>query len=196
MVHQVDILTESVNNCLIAIGSNQPFEYIQSFELVKKAINYLGDRKLRITGTSRFYRTPAFPKESGPDFINAVVSAQTELGPEEVIAVLHDVERALGRDRRKRWAPRTLDLDLIDFAGVVLPDHETYRSWAGASPEVQQSKAPEQLILPHPRLQDRGFVLLPLRDVAPGWTHPVTGETVEALIARLDEKDLGEMQPL
>jgi 2-amino-4-hydroxy-6-hydroxymethyldihydropteridine diphosphokinase len=167
MVHQANILTDSTNKCLIALGSNQPFEYIHSFELIKKAINYLADRKLRITGTSRFYQTPAFPKESGPDFVNAVVSADTKLCPEELIAVLHDVERALGRDRRKRWAPRTLDLDLIDFSGIVLPDLETYRRWADASSEVQQSEAPEQLILPHPRLQDRGFVLLPLRDVAP-----------------------------
>ena len=196
MVHQDNILADSVNKCLIAIGSNQPFEYMHSFELVQRAINYLGDRKLRITGTSRFYQTPAFPRESGPDFINAVVSADANLRPEEVIAVLHDVERALGRDRRKRWAPRTLDLDLIDFSGIILPDPETYQRWVDAPPEVQQSEAPEQLILPHPRLQDRGFVLLPLRDVAPDWTHPVTGETVDALIAGLDQKDIAEMQPL
>ena len=196
MVHQGNILTESMNKCLIALGSNQTFEYIQPFELIEEAINYLGDRKLRITCTSRLYQTPAFPRESGPDFINAVVSADTKLRPEEVIAVLHDVERALGRDRRKRWAPRTLDLDLIDCSGVVLPDLETYQRWVDAAPEVQQSEAPEQLILPHPRLQDRGFVLLPLRDVAPDWTHPVTGETVDALISRLDEKDIAEMKPL
>lgn len=196
MVHQANILADSMNKCFIALGSNQPFEYIHSFELIERAINYLNDKKLRITGTSRFYRTPAFPKDSGPDFINAVVSAETELGPEEVIAVLHDIERELGRDRRKRWAPRTIDLDLIDCAGVILPDLETYRGWVGASPEVQQSEAPEQLILPHPRLQDRGFVLLPLRDVAPDWTHPVTGETVDDLIAGLDEKDIAEMEPL
>ena len=79
MVHQANILTDSSNKCLIALGSNQPFEYIHSFELIKKAINYLADRKLRITGTSRFYQTPAFPKESGPDFVNAVVSADTKL---------------------------------------------------------------------------------------------------------------------
>lgn len=181
---------------MIAIGSNQPFECIQSFELVQLAIKRLTDRNLRIIGTSPFYRTPAFPKDSGPDFINAVVAAETELSPDAVISALHDVEKSLGRDRKSRWAPRTLDLDLIDYAGLVLPDPETYRAWAEAPPEVQRSKAPEELILPHPRLQDRGFVLLPLRDVAPDWTHPVTGETVDALIARLDEKDIGEMKPL
>lgn len=166
------------------------------FELVKKAINELADRNLRITATSRFYRTPAFPKESGPDFINAVVAAQTDRSPQELISVLHEVEKSLGRDRRSRWAPRTLDLDLIDCGGAVLPDPETYRKWLEASSEIQRSEAPEELILPHPRLQDRGFVLLPLRDVAPDWTHPVTGESVAVLIARLDEKDLAEMQPL
>lgn len=196
MVHQVNILSDFENECLIAIGSNQPFEYIQPFELVQEAIKRLTDRKLRITAVSRFYQTPAFPKDSGPDFINAVVAADTNLTAEEVISVLHEVEKTLGRDRESRWAPRTLDLDLIDYAGAVLPDLATYRTWAGATPEVQQSKAPEQLILPHPRLQDRGFVLLPLRDVAPDWIHPVTGESVDALIARLDEKDIGEMKPL
>lgn len=196
MVHQVNILTHSINKCLIAIGSNQPFEYIQSFELIQLAIKCLTDRRLRITDTSSFYRTPAFPRESGPDFINAVVAADTKLRPDEVISVLHEVERSLGRDRKSRWAPRTLDLDLIDYAGIVLPDLATYRSWADAPPEVQRSKAPEELILPHPRIQDRGFVLLPLRDVAPDWTHPVTGETVDDLIARLDAADIAEMTRL
>lgn len=196
MVHQADILTDLSKSCFIAIGSNQPFEYIQSSELIEKAMNYLGDRNLRITGTSRFFRTPAFPKDSGPDFINAVVAAETGLAAPEVLSALHAVERMLGRDRRKRWAPRTLDLDLIDYDGQVLPDLPTYRAWAEAAAEVQRSQAPEQLILPHPRLQDRGFVLLPLRDVAPDWTHPVTGDDVDALIARLDPKDLAEMTPL
>lgn len=178
------------------MGSNQPFEYIQPLELIENAINYLADRNLRITRTSMFYRTPAFPKDSGPDFVNAVIAADTDLTPKELMATLHEVERALGRDRKKRWAPRTLDLDLIDYAGLVLPDLPTYRNWAEASSEVQQSKAPEQLILPHPRLQDRGFVLLPMRDVAPDWTHPVTGATVDAMIAGLDEIDVSEIRAI
>jgi len=196
LVHQEDILTGLTKNCLIAIGSNQPFEYIQPFELVEQAIKCLSDEKLRITGVSRLYRTPAYPKDSGPDFINAAVAADTELEARQVIDALHRIEATLGRDRRKRWAPRTLDLDLIDCGGAVLPDEETWRSWAEAGQERQRTAAPEQLILPHPRLQDRGFVLLPLRDVAPGWTHPVTGASVAEMIAALDPADLSEMRPL
>ncbi|MBM3525214.1 MAG: 2-amino-4-hydroxy-6-hydroxymethyldihydropteridine diphosphokinase, partial [Alphaproteobacteria bacterium] len=102
---------------------------------------------------------------SDPSFVNGVVRLGTSLPPHALLLKLHEVELALGRVRGRRNAPRAIDLDLIDHDGAVI--------------------AEEGLVLPHPRLATRAFVLLPLADVAPDWRHPVTGQAVSALIERL-----------
>ena len=93
------------------------------------------------------------------------------MDPAELLACLHDVEGQFSRIRKARNAPRTLDLDIVDFNGLV----------------ADGSNGP---ILPHPRAHQRAFVLLPLREISPGWSHPATGETIELLIARLPPGDV------
>ena len=93
-------------------------------------------------------------------------------GPEAVLARLHATEDAFARRRRARWGPRTLDLDLIAMGDTVLPDAATQARWRALDAAAQRSLAPDRLILPHPRMQERAFVLVPLADVAPGWRHP------------------------
>ena len=132
---------------------------------------------------SRFYRSPAVPSGSGPNFANAVARAATVLPPREFLDALHAVETEFGRRRERRWGPRVLDLDLLDYGEMVLPDAGTYRYWRDLSLEQQSSLAPAELVLPHPRIQDRAFVLLPLLDVDPGWRHPVTGQTVQRMLS-------------
>ena len=97
-----------------------------------------------------------------------MMSVETSLAPNALLARLHAVEAEFGRVRRQVNAPRTLDLDIVDYAGLV--------SAPGDSP-----------ILPHPRLADRAFVLLPLAEIAPGWRHPATGVSITELIAALSE---------
>lgn len=92
-----------------------------------------------------------------------VVEVDTDLAPQPLLALLHDVEAIFGRVRRERWEARVLDLDLIDYRG-------------------RQSLTGESPILPHPRLQERLFVLLPLQEIAPDWRHPVTGMDLPTLL--------------
>ena len=136
------------------------------------------------------------PPGSGPDFVNGVILAETTLSASELLAVSHDVEAALGRTRRQRWEARIIDLDLIDYDGQVLPDHETWITWANLPAKDQQTVAPDGLILPHPRVQDRAFVLVPLATAVPDWTHPVTGQPVSAMIKALDAGDVAVVTPL
>lgn len=91
---------------------------------------------------------------------------------------------------------RTLDIDLVALGDSVLPDADTQDAWRSMPPEVQARSAPDRLILPHPRLQDRAFVLVPLADVAPDWVHPRTGQTVAQMLAALPAADVAEVKPL
>ncbi|WP_328800940.1 2-amino-4-hydroxy-6-hydroxymethyldihydropteridine diphosphokinase [Pseudoroseicyclus tamaricis] len=147
---------------------------------------------------SRIYRSPAFPPGSGPDYANAVLSVAWEAPPEEILAQLHEIEAAHGRERQARWAARTLDLDLIAAGpggGEVRPDRETWAQWQGLPLERQRVEAPQELILPHPRLADRAFVLVPMAEVAPGWRHPVTGRSVEEMLAALPPGEVAALSP-
>lgn len=91
---------------------------------------------------------------------------------------------------------RTLDIDLLAMGDSVLPDAETQDRWRLLPMEQQVRATPDRLILPHPRLQDRAFVLVPLADVAPDWVHPRTGQSVRAMLAALPTEDRDAVKPL
>ena len=145
---------------------------------------------------SRLFKTPAFPPGIGPDFINAAMVVRTTLDPEAILSELHAIERMAARERSVRWGPRTLDLDLLGVGRYVLPDLATQERWRELAPEDQRHRWPENLILPHPRLQDRAFVLVPLAEVAPNWVHPVTGLTVMQMRDALPPSEVASIVPL
>ncbi len=145
---------------------------------------------LTLGSISRIYRTPAYPAGSGPDYANACAALHSALPAEELLEVLHRIEAELGRRRDgSRWGARGIDIDLLAMGDQVLPDPATQAEWRWLSAERQQVLAPDRLILPHPRLQDRAFVLVPLADIAPLWQHPTTGQTVAEMLAALPVSD-------
>lgn len=181
---------------LISLGSNAPGVHDAPTSAVlfgRLRLNVVfGDTAI----CSRLFATPAFPPGIGPDFINAVVALRTTLHPEAILAELHAIERMAARERTVRWGPRTLDLDLLGVGGQILPDKATHRLWRDMAPQEQRSRWPDGLILPHPRLQDRAFVLVPLADVAPDWVHPVTGLTVVQMRDVLPPEELASIIPV
>ena len=156
---------------LIALGGNLNSPAGAPARTLDASLAALAKTGVNIQAISPYYVTPAWPDPSEPPYINAVARVTTVLTPVELLALLHATETAFGRVRSIRNAPRTLDLDLLDYDGRI-----------EAGPPA----------LPHPRLAERGFVLVPLADVAPNWTHPATGQSIQALLNALppDERTL------
>jgi 2-amino-4-hydroxy-6-hydroxymethyldihydropteridine diphosphokinase len=147
---------------LIALGANLPSAAGTPKDTLRAALASLGVRGITVERRSGFYQSEAWPNPSDPPFVNAVASVRTSMPPADLLRVLHDVEAEFGRKPGPRNAPRTLDLDLIDYDGRV----------GHGEPE-----------LPHPRMDTRAFVLVPLHEIVPEWRHPVSRRTVAELIA-------------
>ena len=141
---------------LIGLGGNLPSPRhgapVQTCEAALERLGELGIRTLRRSG---WYRSAPVPPSGQPWFVNGVTEVETGLSPAELLARLHQVEVEFGRIRRARNEARILDLDLLDYHGRV-------------------SGPGEQPILPHPRLAERAFVILPLAELAPDWRHPTS----------------------
>jgi 2-amino-4-hydroxy-6-hydroxymethyldihydropteridine diphosphokinase len=147
---------------LIALGANLGKPQ-QTLAWARGRIAELGE----ITAVSALYRTaPVGGPPGQPDYLNAALGLQTEREPMDLLAELLRIEREAGRERRERWGPRVLDLDLLAYGSRV-------------------SDLPG-LSLPHPRLMERAFVLAPLADIAPDWLHPVTGVAVRDALTRTE----------
>ncbi len=184
------------NQVLIALGGNLKGQKDSPLGQIEAAIELIIEAGLDVSQRSRMYRTPSFPLGSGPEFVNAALECVSDLPPAEIMARLHKVEAWAGRTRRQRWEPRVLDLDLLAVGEWVLPDETRFRHWANLTLDDQMKAAPSELIVPHPRLHERAFVLVPLMDIAPDWRHPVLGRTVAQMHAAIDPADLDAIHPL
>ena len=151
----------------LGLGSNLPGpRHAAPREVCEAAVALLDKEGLTLRRRSSWYASAPVPPSDQPWFVNGVAAFETALEPAALLARLHGVEAEFGRRRGLRNAARTLDLDLLDHGGRV--------SRPGALPE-----------LPHPRLAERAFVLLPLAELAPAWRHPASGRPITALLAAL-----------
>jgi 2-amino-4-hydroxy-6-hydroxymethyldihydropteridine diphosphokinase len=181
---------------LIALGSNLISQSGDRTETLASARTMLAQNAGRIRRVSRFYSTPCFPAGAGPDYVNACIALEADADPDQLIKNLHEIECLHGREREQRWGSRTLDLDLIAAGNAVLPDEATHETWRNLPLERQMQEAPDQLILPHPRMHERAFVLIPLMDIAPHWMHPILRQTVTKLSSNLSQEEIGDILPL
>ena len=158
----------------IALGANLPSSAGKPEETLRRVLALLPSRGITVEATSPFYRSPAWPNPADPAYVNAVARVRTTLTPGDLMRALLQIETEFGRRRSQKNAPRTIDLDIVDYAGLV-------------------TDAPH-LMLPHPALQERAFVLKPLADVAPDWRHPVTGQRVSELLKIVGEGGLETLE--
>lgn len=147
-----------MNKVYLLLGSNQQ-QPLQQLQLAKKNIS----KKLGIISRqSAVYKTAAWGNTKQPDFLNQVLVATTKFSASETIDILLEIEKTMGRIRTKKNAPRIIDIDILFF-----------------NKEIINSK---KLQVPHPRLQLRNFVLIPLNELSPNFKHPVLHKTINQLL--------------
>ena len=147
---------------LIALGANLPSPtHGVPRDTLAAALTAIEDEDIGVAAVSNWYATAPVPASDQPHFVNIVAALATDLAPGPLLAVLHRIEESFGRARGEPNAARVLDIDLLDYDAIISAD------WP---------------VLPHPRMNQRAFVLVPLADVSPDWRHPMTGQPVGELI--------------
>jgi len=157
---------------VVALGGNRAGPWGNPRQTVERALAELDRGPVRLVKASRLLVTAPFGKLNQAPFVNAAAIIASHLPPAALLHRLHAIEHQAGRRRAMRWGPRTLDLDLIDYHGLVTGPHARPR-------------------LPHPGIAQRIFVLKPLAEIAPGWRHPVSRAGVMPLLRRLDPHGQG-----
>lgn len=156
---------------LIGLGSNlSGTDHDSPRAVLDAALAEMAACGIKICRLSRFYNSAPVPKSDQPWYVNAVAAIETELAPSGLLKKLHEIEAGLGRKRRIRWESRIVDLDLLAYDDRIISSDE--------------------ITIPHPRLDERAFVLLPIMDIDAQWRHPVSHKTSAELAKQADQADI------
>jgi 2-amino-4-hydroxy-6-hydroxymethyldihydropteridine diphosphokinase len=155
-------MSDQLTRSAIALGSNMG----DSLVILKSTLETLNQVPgIMITAQSSWYKTKAVGPPQ-PDYFNACAILEVEISPQDLLTTLLTIEQKFGRVREERWGPRTLDLDLLLYGDLILNE-----------PNLQ---------IPHPRMYERAFVLVPLAEIAPNWTEPIFGRRIKNLLQEVD----------
>ncbi len=159
----------------LGIGSNLHSSFGNRLENINQSISLLKQRKIEVIKKSSFYESFSYPNKKNPKFLNIVIEIKTSLKPGDLMTTLLDVEKKLERKRKKKNDPRTCDIDIIDYK----------------SESINLKLENFELIIPHKSLNERDFVLYPLKEICPDWSHPLSKISIDLLIKNLKSKNNG-----
>ena len=171
--------TKNVNSCdfvIVGMGANLASDVGSPLQTLTAALAAMPAAGINIIRRSPWYRSQPLPVSDQDWFVNGVAIVETALTAPALLAALHGIEARFGRRRSVANAARVVDLDLLAYQGLQVRDDPA-------------------LCLPHPRLHERAFVLLPLADIAPEWCHPVSGLSIAAMCAALPGGQIVERMP-
>ena len=157
----------------LGIGSNLGFRKIN----IEKAKSLLLEYNLDFLSVSSYYETPSWPDPKKPKFLNIILKIKCNFNPQELLKICKNIESQLGRKKAKKNAPRTCDLDIIDFNNLV-------------------SKKTDEINLPHKMMHMRNFVLFPLFEIQKNWIHPDKQIDVKTLISLLPDRDIRSIKQI
>ena len=166
-----DILENQAKSIYLAIGSNLG----NRFENIEKAKFKLSQNNIRILRSSSYYESLSWPNPKSPKFLNVVLNVKTDLKPLKLLSKCKEIEIDLGRKKTKKNSPRECDIDIIDYLNKEISG---------------------KIILPHPRMHLRNFVLLPLFEINKNWMHPISKQHIKYLIFSLPNRDIRSIKQI
>ncbi len=155
---------------ILAFGSNLKFNNNSPLENIESAYEHLEKCNIKILKKSHIYQSEAYPNKSDPIFCNSAVSVETNLNPFDLLNKVLEIEKLFGRIRKEKNNPRTLDIDIICYDNLIFTQ--------------------ENLKIPHPYLQKRPFVFLPIKDLDKNWKHPVLLKTIDQISKEFSKDEL------
>ena len=166
-----DLSENQAKNIFLGIGSNLGNRIIN----IEKAKSLLLDSGINFISVSNYYETPSWPDPKKPKYINIVLKVTCEYKPWELLNLCKNIEKKLGRKKASKNSPRICDIDILDFEKIRINN---------------------QIILPHPRLHLRNFVLLPLFELDKNWYHPISKYHIKSLISSLSNRDIRSIKQI
>ena len=159
----------------LGIGSNLNSSFGNRLDNINQSIFLLKQRQIKVIKKSSFYESFSYPNKNNPKFLNVVIKIETSLKPQDLMKTLLEIERKLERKRKKKNDPRTCDIDIIDYKGETI--NLKFKNF--------------ELNIPHKSLNERDFVLYPLKEICPYWSHPLSKISIDLLIKNLKSKNNG-----
>ena len=149
----------------INIGSNLDSQNGDRFYNLNKAKDLISVGKIKVIKASSIYETPSYPNQKNPKFLNICLEIKSKENPEVLIKKFKNIEKKLQRNKGLKNLPRTCDIDIIDYKGKIINSNN--------------------ITIPHPRAHLRNFVLYPLKEIEPNWSHPVLNKSIDNLLSEL-----------
>ena len=186
-----------MNKYVVVLGSNLPSKFGNSAETLKKCVDEIRSHPpIKSLLESNWYISSSFIDEKEPRYVNVGIRFNTNLNPIDLLNYTSGLEKIFGRKREKRWEPRTCDIDILLCNQLILPNNAHFQKWLKLDFSDQIKLSPNELILPHPRLQERTFFLKPLIDLHPDWIHPFLGMKAKEMLDSLPPNELENIKEI